>query len=188
MVAPKSIVESYRDLPEDAREAIGLFWRTLMMQNAGTPWENLCHAWVLMIDGDAAGAEIALHRVIEADDVTAAAQARTALALLHEGDEAASYEYERAAVDPSATFAKYKHAERLIHECRYHEAEAVLRAALEHADAGDIPGLQFIVGEYIHVLVELGRRDEAVDLLTEMARKYPDDLAFRRQLAEISNK
>ncbi|HJQ38934.1 MAG TPA: tetratricopeptide repeat protein [Thermoanaerobaculia bacterium] len=186
MVAPKNIVDSYRDLPAETREAIGAYWRNQMAQHAGTPWEDFCRAWSLMIDGDAQGAEAALTRVAASSDAKAVAQARTTLALLNEEDERrASEEYEQAAAHPSATFAMYKRAERLRLENKPGEAEALLKQALARADDGDVPGVQFLAAEYVLLLLALGRREDARELLRQVIEKYPNDLALRRKLKQI---
>ena len=103
MVTPKNIVESFRDLPPETREAMWSFWQNLMTQHAGTPWEDLSSVWASMFAGDVEGAETALRRVIESNDKGAVAQAHSALALLYEEDkERASAGYARAATDASA--------------------------------------------------------------------------------------
>lgn len=185
MVAPRNIVDSYRHLPAETREAIGAYWRNQITQHAGTPWEDLSRAWALMIEGDEAAADVALRRVIDSSDAKAVAQARTAMALLHEGKEGAADDYAKAAAEPSATFAMYKQAETLRRENKLEEAEALLRGALDHIDDGDIVGLQFIASEYVLALLALGRLDEAIAVVRELIEKYPNDLALRRKLQEL---
>lgn len=185
MVAPKNIVESYRELSPDIRESLISYWRNQMNEHIGTALEDFCRGWILMIDGDRSGADAALQRVLASADSAIVAQAQTVLALLHEDEPGAPDYYALAASDQSATFAMYAQAIRLREDGRLHDAEALLRGALDHADEGDEAGIPVIVGECVNVLLALDRRDDAITMLQDAIEKQPYDLTLRRRLMEL---
>ena len=149
-----NIVDTYRRLPHEVRDAIGGYWRNQVILNMDTPLEDLCLAWVAMIDGDVDEATVALQRAIASSDGAVVAQWRETLALLQEGedDRAAQNLYAEAATHSTATFATYQRATKLRHENRPSEAEPLLARALENVAEGDAPGVQFIASEYVAAL------------------------------------
>ena len=107
VVVLAGVIHRRRTRPHEVRDAFGGYWRNQVILNMGTPLEDLCLAWVAMIDGDVDEATVALQRAIGSSDAAVVAQGRETLALLHEGedDRAAQNLYAEAAAHSTAVRA-----------------------------------------------------------------------------------
>jgi len=174
-----TMVNMFTNLTAQEREMIAVATQRVIDANPNAPGSDILRAQMMMIEGRFAEAEAMLHSVAESEDRSLRATAYSFLGLMYV--EMGKYDQARQAYEMAesqnvaSVRAITSQADVCWSEGDIERAEALYKRALDVTEEYDPFGVPSAAHGYAQCLVKRGHKEEAVAMLEQLIRRFPNE-------------
>jgi tetratricopeptide (TPR) repeat protein len=181
----------FGELSEPIRNQIIELVRELAAREPSDVWDKFYSAWKALAERNTEKAVSLLQdAAASSPDSGVRAASLRSLAIIQDenGNSEVAAELFRASLEyqSNSMFALMNLAEHAVRQHDYTSAESLYHAAIDAiSDEADVNLLQLVARDFADLLVKLGRRAEAVSILSELLLRYPETPHLKETLGRI---